>query len=102
MFAVDKDEIPIDVTVMKKYQQADATSKTIILRLERNKAGPDYSLRPALGFVLLHHQKRVVVPEALVKLSSEKQYHLMSTFWWPGMEGSRGEAREIMCGAQEG
>ncbi|OWZ12722.1 hypothetical protein PHMEG_00014067 [Phytophthora megakarya] len=76
---------------MKKYQQAGATCKEIISRLERNEADSDYSIRPALGFC-------VIVLEALrqnmVKMyhdylrhpGCENQYHSMSTFWRSGME----------------
>jgi hypothetical protein len=55
-------------------------------------------MRPALGAVLLHFKKRVVVPASLRKemvelyhdyllhSGAEKQSRSMSTFWWPGME----------------
>ncbi|KAE8993900.1 hypothetical protein PR001_g19447 [Phytophthora rubi] len=84
---------------MKKHQLNDSTCKDIISQLERNEGDPEYTLPPALGVVLLHYRKRVVVPESLrnnlVELyheyllhpGAEKQFRTMATFWWPGMEG---------------
>lgn len=98
LLAVEEEEVPIDGQVMKKYQLADTTCEKVIAQLEQKTADPDYSLRPALGVVLLHYRKKVVVPLALRKNliemyhayllhpGGEKQHHTMSTFWWPGME----------------
>ncbi|KAE9046271.1 hypothetical protein PR001_g4629 [Phytophthora rubi] len=83
---------------MKKHQLQDETCKKSIARLENNEADPDYSLRPALGVVLLQYRKRIMVPETLrqnimelyhdylLHPGAEKQYHSMSAFWWPGMQ----------------
>ncbi|GMF29531.1 unnamed protein product [Phytophthora lilii] len=65
LLAVDDGEVPIDGSVMKRYQQEDDTCKQIIARLEKHTTDPEYSMRPALGVVLLHHRKHVLVPETL-------------------------------------
>ncbi|GMF57006.1 unnamed protein product [Phytophthora fragariaefolia] len=97
-WAVEEEEVAIDGPVVKKHQLEDDTCKTIIQHLENKQADPDYTLRPALGVVLLHHHKKIVVPESLrqdlvemyhsylLHPGADKQYHTMSTFWWPGME----------------
>jgi hypothetical protein len=98
LYAVEDEEVPIDGPVVKKHQLDDETCKAIIEQLEQKQADPDYALRPALGVILLHHRKSIVVPESLRKYLVEmyhsyllhpgvdKQYHTMSAFWWPGME----------------
>ncbi|KAE9258938.1 hypothetical protein PR003_g35006, partial [Phytophthora rubi] len=65
LFAVEEEEVALDGSVMKKHQLNDSTCKDIISQLERNEGDPEYTLRPALGVVLLHYRKRVVVPESL-------------------------------------
>ncbi|POM75877.1 LOW QUALITY PROTEIN: DNA/RNA polymerase [Phytophthora palmivora] len=94
----EEEEVTIDGFVTKKHQLEDSMTKEIISRLEGNAAGPDYSLRPALGAILLHYKERVVVPDSLrkdlvelyhdylVHPGGEKQIRSMSTFWWPVME----------------
>jgi hypothetical protein len=98
LYAVEDEEVPIDGPVVKKHQLDDETCKAIIEQLEQKQADPDYALRPALGVILLHHRKSIVVPESLRKYlvemyhsyllqpGADKQYHTMSAFWWPGME----------------
>lgn len=98
LLAIENDQIAIDGAVMKRHQLEDKTIAATIARIEKREADPDYALRPALGTVLLHYKKRVVVPlslrHALVDLyhdyllhpGAEKQYHTMATFWWPEME----------------
>ncbi|GMF23269.1 unnamed protein product [Phytophthora fragariaefolia] len=98
LLAVEEEEVAIDGAVLKKHQLADLTTKAVITRLEQNAADPDYSLRAALGTVLLHFKKRVVVPASLRKdlvelyhnyllhPGAEKQFRSMTTYWWPGME----------------
>ncbi|KAE8983069.1 hypothetical protein PR001_g23554 [Phytophthora rubi] len=98
LLAVEEEEVTIDGAVLKKHQLADSTTKAVITRLEQNAADPDNSLRAALGAVLLHFKKRVVVPASLRKdivelyhdyllhPGAEKQFRSMATFWWPGME----------------
>ncbi|KAE9358004.1 hypothetical protein PR003_g1519 [Phytophthora rubi] len=98
LYAVEEEDVAIDGAVIKKHQLADPTTKEIIVRLEQYSADPEYSLRAALGTVLLHFRKQVVVPASLrddlVELyhdyllhpGGEKQFRSMSTFWWPGME----------------
>ncbi|KAJ8522852.1 hypothetical protein ON010_g17644 [Phytophthora cinnamomi] len=71
LFAVDEEEVAIDGAVMKKHQLQDKTCKQIITRLEKNEADPDYSLRPALGLVLLQYRKRVMK----AKLHGGKQHY---------------------------
>lgn len=98
LLALEEEEVAIDGAVLKKHQLADSTTKAVITRLEQNAADPDYSLRAALGSVLLHFKKRIVVPTSLRKdlvelyhdyllhPGAEKQFRSMTTFWWPGME----------------
>jgi hypothetical protein len=98
LYAVEDEEVAIDGPVVKKHQLNHETCKAIIEQPEQKQADPDYVLRPALGVVLLHHRKRIVVPESLRKDLVEmyhsyllhpgvdKQYHTMAAFWWPGME----------------
>jgi hypothetical protein len=92
LLAVEKEEVAIDGAVQKKHQLADPTTKEVITRLEQNAADPDYSMCPALGAVLLHFKKHVVVPTSLRKdmvelyhdyllhPGAEKQCRSMSTF----------------------
>ncbi|GMF28721.1 unnamed protein product [Phytophthora fragariaefolia] len=113
LYATEEEkEVAIDGAVMKKHQLADPTTKEIIFRLENEEADPDYALRSALGVILLHFKKRVVVPaslrENLVELyhdylihpGGEKQFRSMSTFWWPGMEGAVKKIRESVHAVQ--
>ncbi|KAG3197602.1 hypothetical protein PC128_g6709 [Phytophthora cactorum] len=96
--SVEDEEVAIDGAVLKKHQLEDRTSKSVMERLEKKQADPDYSLRPALGVVQLHHQNKIMVPESLrqdlvetyhsylLHPGADKQYHTMATFWWSGME----------------
>lgn len=65
-FAVEDEEDVFDGPVIKKHQLNDSTCKDIISQLERNENDPEYTIRPALGVVFLHHRKPVVAPESLL------------------------------------
>ena len=97
LYQLNDTECVLDGAIFKREQLADGTCHSLVQACARRHQPPDYQLRPALGHVLLHYQKKIFVPSTLrtaliefyhVQLMHpglQRQLRTMQPFYWPLM-----------------